>query len=267
MREADQADITHSVGGHWATFWGDLRAALAAWKRFPVLPLVCIVYGLAAWGTRIPWGIPAAFIVWIFQAGWVGTERIFYLRSFKDKGMQAREALKLTRAFIMRFIALGVVSGVLYMVLLLPISLLLMLLPIGNSTLPSQALATLALDFFLTFVTPALAFTTDTVSKAFRIGRDMLFEGLPGTLWYAVVAPMAIVILSYSQPGRSTGADETGVNAFWVAFSVGAGLVNLAAKGATARYYLRKVDTGDDGSAFEDYLTPREKKEPAEAGS
>jgi hypothetical protein len=93
------------VGGHWATFFEDLRAALKAWGRWPFLPLIAIIYSIAWWASRYPYGLVIVLLLALFQAGWVGTERIFYLRYFKNKGMRKEEPARLTRAFMGRFIS------------------------------------------------------------------------------------------------------------------------------------------------------------------
>ncbi|MEA2451689.1 MAG: hypothetical protein QOG04_399 [Actinomycetota bacterium] len=124
-----------------------------------------------------------------------------------------------------------------------------------------QALALVVVDTVLTFVTPALAYTTNDPSKALRMGVNMLRDGWPSTAWYAVIAPMAIVFLTYAHP-----QDPRAISWPWIAGSALAGLLNLAVKGATARFYLRRIDTGDDGAAFTDYLAPHSERGSAEEG-
>lgn len=90
------------------SFGSDLRLALAAWRRFPWLPAVSV--GLAAIA-HVP--EESAFYVvlllaWgIASAGWLGTERICYLRASRGKSIHVGELWRLTRSFVVRYSALG----------------------------------------------------------------------------------------------------------------------------------------------------------------
>lgn len=229
------------------------------------------------------------FLVALFQAGWVGTERIYYLRFFRNSPQTGSSPGALTRAFIGRYIVLGIVSGFMSIIAIAPLALIAWALHVPDSfAVWGQAFALLIVDAVLTFVSPALAYSTRQTSTALRIGWAILKEGWPTTLWYAVVAPMAIVALTYMRPQEF----RYEVSPIWVVASALAGIVNLAVKGATARFYLRQIDTGVDGSAFDDFLSEEqaklrgptlldalrgksykdsinemEKEEPAEAGS
>lgn len=74
--------------GGWEEFRGDLKLALAAWGKAPALPLISLV--IAALGfVPPPWAfflIPASIV----GAGWVGTERIWYLRVFRGGSVTPR---------------------------------------------------------------------------------------------------------------------------------------------------------------------------------
>jgi hypothetical protein len=105
----------------------------------------------------------------------------------------------------------------------------------------------LLMDFALTFVTPALAYTTHSVLEAFRIGRRMIVETWPTSKWYVVTPGLATTALFWARP--------TGTIGTWVAVGMGTatGLLALWFKGAIASYYLRRHnETGYWGAAFRD---------------
>lgn len=258
---------TATVSGHWATFFGDVRAAFRVWRRFPILPAVSVGIFVISTGFRSGWAALLSFLVLLFMAGWVGTERMFYLRGFRGKPMAVGEALRFTRAYIGRYMWLGIVTMLPLIAIYIVIAAVSDAPPFGDAggtqwaPLVINMVALIIWDVALTFVTPALAFTTPVVGKAWGIGIKMLRDGWPGTAWYALLPPLAFVALSYTRP------PESATEPIWMVATVASMFLNLLAKGATAAFYLRHSEVGDDGAAFTDYLSPKKEKEPAEAGS
>ena len=104
----------------------------------------------------------------------------------------------------------------------------------------------LAIDFALTFVTPALAYTTRSVQSALRIGFAMIRQTWPRSALYVLCPPLALNIMNYAFPESIPGMQA----ALGVVFT----LVSLVAKGAIAAFYLRERGSYSDGGAA--YLTP-----------
>ncbi|MEA2681927.1 MAG: hypothetical protein QOK05_255 [Chloroflexota bacterium] len=104
-------------------------------------------------------------------------------------------------------------------------------------------LVSLGWDFLLTFMTPALAFTTTSASQAFRIGLRMIRKTWPAAAWYVFLPPLALQFLSVA-----SGVD--GTQSLPLIYGVGliVATLDLAAKGAVAAFYLRRVPVGRDGS-------------------
>jgi len=100
-------------------------------------------------------------------------------------------------------------------------------------------------DMLLTFVTPALAYTTPSVRRALTVGCRTLRDEWPRSAGYVIVPPLAAIVGVESLPPEAVG--QVGK----IALSVIAVLFNLWFKGATAAFYLRRHDTGDDGAAFQ----------------
>jgi hypothetical protein len=225
------------------SFWEDLRSALAAWARFPWLPAISVALSLLTSFLPEPlWFV--GFLVSVLYVGWVGTERICYLRAFRSNPITTRELWRLTFAFVMRYATLG-------LVIVLPLA------PIfiwatsrsmeGDSFEPAAEflvvswVATVAIDVCLTFVTPALAFTARRVRYALWLGVRMIRSEWPRCLWYVLVPPLAVLIV-VQLLGRG---GDWGVGVQLIA-SIMAALLNLWFKGATAAFYLRRHEPMDE---------------------
>ena len=219
------------------------------WRRFPVLPAVSLGLWLVPLFLRSGLAVLAIFPILIFLSGWYGTERMFYLRGFRNEGLGGAEALRFTRAFIGRYLWLGIISMIPLIAVYIAVAAI-WDLPFGAqggtewAAVTVNMIALIVWDVALTFVTPALAYSTPEVGKSFRAGIDMLREGWPRTAWYALVPPLAFVALTYMR------APESDVESVWLVASGVAGMVNLLAKGAVAAFYLREHEVGDDGAAF-----------------
>ena len=233
----------------WDEFKGDLRASLRAWMVAPLLPLTSVALFLPSYIPDPWWWI--ALPTLLFAMGWFGTERVWYLRIYRGQPVSPKELWRLTCAFFWRFVRLGFLTAIIWS----PVPIL-AFQNMGNDpdrakeafSTPvvwiTSAILTIVIDFALTFVTPALAFSTKRIGEALRLGIDMLRNHWPQTAWYALVPPLAVVLMvrvtapsSLSLIGR-------------IAVSVGSTLLNLWFKGATASFFLRRVQVGSQGAAF-----------------
>ena len=148
------------------SFWNDLRTAAAAWVKFPWLPVVAIAFPFALELFEGPaW--PAGLISAILYAGWLGTERICYLRFFRRRSITLRELWRMTRSFAPRYAFLGAVGAL----LIAPASIVLAATtPAGRSVdidgfLLYAGVVGFVFGVTCTFITPALAFTTRRVGQ------------------------------------------------------------------------------------------------------
>ncbi len=229
----------------WATFRADLGASLAVWSSEPKLPLWTLALALAI---EIPTavgrqpGYPGlAFVALPFElilVGWVGTQRIWYLRAFRGKTMGPGEASRFTKAFFGPFFVLDLLVG---LILIVPFGALLRIRPTG--TVFYVAVLTVLMDVLLTFVTPALAYSTDRATEALKTGWRLLRGDWPGCAWYALTPPLAVTLVNRTLPRSSLALVPAAI------IGTVAWMLNLWFKGATAAYYLRGHDVGDDGSA------------------
>ena len=233
----------------------DLSAAARALVAQPTVALVSI--GLWWFPILVGAGTPgpprrnlglaiADLAVLLVFCGWMGAERIFFLRHFAGKPVTLRHLLSLVTSFMGRFIALGFLTGIALVVW----SVLVAILSGGGvkALVPRSRIGpmafTLVLDFALTFVPAALALTTRSVGRALRIGFAMIRQTWPRCALYVLCPPLALNLnsLVYRPVDlpmlRLLGAAVLAI-------------VALLAKGATVAFYLRQqpVDN-DDGAAL-----------------
>jgi len=225
-----------------ATFGGDIAASLSAWTIAPALPLLTMAIGVLY---ELPVLVgPAAVLIslpaLVVLAGWVGTQRVWYLRIFRGNTLERDLRWPMTWAFTGRYLVLGLIGSIPFTLVIVPI-----LSTVQSTT--SRALLTVPLvfvaDFVLTFVTSALAFSTRHVFEALSIGWRTLWDGWPATAPYALVAPLVLIGVGQTL-GRTAGGDAS-----FVVTLLGL-LVALACKGATSAYYLRAHAVGDYGAAL-----------------
>ena len=110
------------------------------------------------------------------------------------------------------------------------------------------AVVPLTIDFMLTFVGPTLAYSTGRVRTALREGVRMIGARWPDSAWYVFVPPLAAVLFARLAP---LGLLPAGLGAWGTLTRVAIGaLIQLWFNGATAAFYLRVYEVGDDGAAF-----------------
>ena len=244
------------------TFAQDLAHALRVWRSHPRLPLLAlaieggpyIVTAVTYWligypacnsigedgcGPLLavmPW---VTFVFTLVFLGWYGTERIWYLRAFRGQQLDRSEFWPLTSAFRGRFFVLGVLAAVTM------VPALFLGLAIGGNTGGVVFIAWMfAVDAALTFVTPALSFSTGRVFEAIRIGFKLARQAWPASALYIFIPPLAL------RAAAASFASQRSAVVFALVADTLAVLLLLWFRGATARFYLRFIETGENGAAF-----------------
>lgn len=239
-------------------FRDDVRRAAEVCRVTPALPAMTTLLAVCvAWaGSSAPGHTVVSLIALVFL-GWVGSERLWFLRAYTGRPLSMRAALRASFNYWPRLVKLTLLLGVVTVPLSVPIFIATAHATSGGHgrpvhvDLPLWALLystvfSLVIDFALTFVTPALIFTTKGASEALRIGLRLLRQTWPHAAPYVLVPPLAVVILS-----RLAGGDVGWVGATVIVLSY---LVNLLAKGATASYYLRLVQPATPNGDLDIYL-------------
>src|SRR5436190_313460 len=242
-------------------FGADVAWAAKALISQPSVPLVSLAVMLAA--TLIPSGssrsdhhpalvmvvlIPASFAIAFFHCGWVGAERIFFQRHLEGKPVSVRHLVGLVPAFMGRFFTVGLLT--------FGVGMIVLMVAFAHTMSPSQDTPTppawlmvsfvvlfVTLDFLLTFVTAALAYTTRSAVRGLAMGVAMIHQTWPRSALYVLCPPLALNLLHVIHPvsGRTVG----------LAISSVLVLISLLAKGAIAAFYLRERGSySEDGAAY-----------------
>jgi hypothetical protein len=232
-------------------FWTDLAQAWRACWSAPTLPIlsVLLILPAEAWslfpaeserGARevtellsLPLGL--------FSVGWLGTQRIWYQRIFEGHMLSPAEVWRLSWGFFGRFLVLGLLVGIPGF---LVIFWLVAQIATGAVSAPSHPFKSpiwwnpfwlgygFLVDVLLTFVTSALAYTTNRVREAWRIGLKMIADTWPASWAYVLVPPITLLALATLNP---IGFPALAMLVLAVISTV----VGLLVKGAIAAYYLR----------------------------
>jgi hypothetical protein len=133
----------------------------------------------------------------LYGVGFFGAERWWYAQVSAGVVPSSRMLWRVSWSYFWRYVRLGLVTVV------IGVPVLPFLLAVRHSTTrTSIALGVwaFALDIAFTFVTPALAFSTDSAWSAVRIGCGTLNRLWPSDWVYAVIPPMALTILTRLVP-------------------------------------------------------------------
>ena len=219
------------------SFVRNLIASVRVWRRHPLLPLL----SLLIWAFPVPDEPAFAWLVLpilLFTVGWVGTERIWYLRAFRGHEISPGEVWKFTWAFFGRYLRVGFLVFIPFIPILVTgyrdPSLFLLLC----------TLFAVPVDIALTFVTPTLAYSTNRVKVALRLGLRMVRSEWPRSAWYVLFPPLAMLSIA-----RVFSASELGTPATLV-LTVASTLLYLAFKGGHRRLLSSPAPCGRKRSGF-----------------
>jgi len=235
-------------------FGADLASAAQALLSQPSVPLVSLALMLLVCGdsrsghdsdVRSVVGIASMF----FLAGWYGVERVFFQRHLQGRPVPLPHLLRLVKPFLGRFLMLGFWFGITFLAVFFSLARVMGIdfndsgAPMPLSLQVGMAAVVVAMDFALTLVTPALAYTTRSAWRALGIGFAMIGQTWPRSALYVLCPPLALSLLNYIFP-------VGGAVLRFVLTSVCV-LVGLLAKGAIAAFYLRERGSySEDGTAY-----------------
>jgi hypothetical protein len=179
-------------------------------------------------------GLPILLI----EAGFVGTQRVWFARIYSGEHLSRAEIMPLTRSFVGRFVVLGLLTSVAVSPFLLLAHPPHERLQTGWAILVVSVV--LVLDIGLTFVVPALALTTRSVRDALRIGLRMIKAAWPTSAWYLLTPGLTLVLLSNAIRLSSFRPNVP----LQIALLVSTGVLAVWFKGAIVAFYLRQPPVG-----------------------
>ena len=176
----------------------------------------------------------------LFGIGWLGTQRIWYQRVFEGGGLNPAAVWRMSWAFFGRFLVLGLIVGIPGFFVLFWLVAQIATGAVSTSHHfvrpiwwnPFWLGYGFVTDVALTFVTPALAFSTHRVREALSGGLKLITETWPASAAYTFVPPITLLALAALNP---IGFPALVI----VVLVVVSTLVGLLVKGAIAAFYLR----------------------------
>lgn len=236
-------NIQTEAQGLLSSFLRDLGASAGGLAEAPLLvAITACLEGLTVALHRVGPG-PGflALPVYLFLVGFVGTQRVWFLRIYRGKGLHRSEILPLTQAFLGRFLVLGLAIAIPFAAAAVVLG------SVAVSSRVGLVALALALDVALTFVTSALALSTRSVRAAVGQGLRMIAETWPNGALYVLTPGLVVVGLSATAPHSSAGAFGAAL------LGAAAALIALWFKGAVVAFYLRlHPNVSDRGSADEE---------------
>ena len=205
--------------------------------------LVVSLPALLAAGAPLAWRAPITALVLLLHVltfGYVGAERIWYLRIWRGRETKLGEVATYARRFLRRYFGLALIVAIPFVLLLVGTGLF------GDEVEVSSwpnVLLTFLVHLAITFATPALAYSTADPGEALRIGFRFIRDHWPISAWYMVVPSLVAIVIFQRFTAVSTS--------WWpdLLLPVLSMLANLLFKGGTAAFYLRHVhDVPDDGA-------------------
>jgi hypothetical protein len=249
-------------------FLTDVRSAFRVLVDRPLLPLLSLALSALI---LIPQSLTFLALPFTFFAiGFPGTQRLWLLRGLRGDSFTFSQAFNRNWSYFGRFFRLsfalflpvGVGAGVGWLLSRSFLGLLLGGLAVG-----------ILLDFALTFVTPALAFSTRKVREAIPLGLRMIRSEWPNAALYVLVPPLAILLVSYLAPGaasirrikenwdlikagRQPQPIDESIRLISAGLSALSAMLGLLAKGATTAFYTRRFDVPAFGASSGPEDTP-----------
>ena len=209
---------------------------MGAWRVAPQLPAITMILYLPFTLQQVhPLFSFVGFLTAVFYIGYVGTERLWYAAIWAGKSLELSTVWQTSWSYWGRYFRLGLLLIVVTIALSVPLSGLYALL--GWTGVYGQPIyfiiPVLLTDIWMTFMTPALAYSTESTKEGASIEWRFLKGQGQRVAWYAATPPLVAVILLQRTPPEDLDMEMR------IGLSAVAGLAHLALKGATAAKYLR----------------------------
>jgi hypothetical protein len=236
------------------TFRDDLALSFSTWRAVPAMPLLTVA--LAAASSSVVFfrndraataGLSLLLLpLALFDIGYRGTLRVWYARAWQRVEMPLGEVWLMSWRLLGRMLLLGLLTIGPTIVALAPFFALSYAagLSIRTSYFIGVAISSFLLDVCLTFIVPAIVFSTNSPTRACGIGLRMLRTHWRHALPYFLAPPLALVAVSQLDVPRLTGP------AVVFAVQTAAALLDLWFKGAITAYYLRNTPPPPPPSAY-----------------
>lgn len=203
-------------------FRDDVRAAFAVWRGSPVVPALYALFAVAAFAVAVTQptvthtcgfdhrsACPVSFAdhpayllttllngpIAVFYVGLCGTARVWYARRFTGQEVTGGEVWTVSWRMWWRMARLGL----LLVAVTLPVSVPALALTFTGHHLAGGVLLAIGLvisDVAFTFATAGVALYNPKATTSFRAGLRLLRSAWPECAAYALVPPLALVLLA-----------------------------------------------------------------------
>jgi hypothetical protein len=218
---------------------------------------VLVAAGVWGAGTAIDLRLPIlSILVALTLAGFYGTEWVFYFRRLTGRDLLPHEVPREVWGYIGRFVRLGLIVFVpMFVIGVVTAVATVHGTPAGD---PAARVAVedrwrvifisyeLIVDVLLTFVSPALVYSTTSAREALAAGISRLRRTLPSSALYALTPGLSLSLVAFVLPRSALGDGGT------IGLAVGGGLLGLAFKGAIAPFYLRSLSDSERKAGLAD---------------
>ena len=246
-------------GSPWVTYRSDLMWSARTLRSSPYFVLVSVglvaLFDLGARRAIPPRALSGllSFAIEVFSIGFVGAQRVWFLRKLQGVRFEPREAWTVPWQFFGRFLCLDLLGAILVVPIVVPLA----VATAHHRTNKTQSvhlspwvtvgvvIGAFLVDVALTFVVPALAFNVRSVKAAIRLGWSITKSTWPTNVWYMFAPGITLVAVAAVLPSSvASSAPYVGIGAL-------SALLNLWFKGAIVAFYVRSVPPASrDGSAF-----------------
>ena len=252
-------DPQPQVGSPWGTYCTDLKWSASTLWSSPQLVIVSLgiiaIFDLSTRQIIRPAAVTGLLVlaVEVFLVGFIGAQRVWFLRKLRGVRFDAREMWTLPWSFFGRFLCLDLLVTLIAIPFFVPA--ILITLPrhadsTANPHIPplltvGALVGAFLFDVALTFVVPALALNVRSVRASIRLGWRMTKRTWPTNVWYMFAPGITLVAVAAALP------ISVAPSAVYVCVGLLTTLVSLWFKGAAVAFYVRSVVPASvDGSAF-----------------
>jgi Protein of unknown function (DUF2510) len=253
------------TGSPWTTYRSDLKWSAKTLWASPYLVIVSLglvaVFDLSVREVIRPKGVAALLdlAVEVFLIGFVGAQRVWFLRKLRGVRFAAGEVWTVPWRFFGRFLCLDLLGTL----LVIPIAVVVAIAAAHHQSTTTQTvhlsfwpkagvvLGAFLIDVALTFVVPALALNVRSARAAIRLGWSTTKSTWPTNAWYLFAPGVTIVAFAAVIP------DSVVSSGVYLCIGVVSSLVSLWFKGAIVAFFVRSVEPASlDGSAYSEFGRP-----------
>jgi hypothetical protein len=246
-------------GSPGRTYRSDLKWSANTLRASPYFVLVSVglvaIFDLSSRGVIRPRAVSGllSLVVEVFLIGFVGAQRVWFLRKLQGTRFEAREVWTVPWRFFGRFLCLSLLGTLLVIPVVVPLAIATAHdhtaatrnVPVSHWVTVGVVIGAFLVDVALTFVVPALALNVRSVKTSIRLGWNVTKSTWPTNAWYMFTPGATLVAIAAVLPNSVA---SSGV---YLVVGVISALLNLWFKGAIVAFYVRSVSPAStDGSAY-----------------